>query len=193
VREAVQRGVLLDVGHGAGGFSFHTAEVMLDAGLTPTTISSDLHQLSAHGPMVDLLTCMNKILALGVPLEDVATAATSAPARVAGVSSRAGTLAVSAPADLAVVALEEGSFELYDVTLQRRTAERRLRSVLTIVGGRILPPVLPEPPVPWVHVPEAERAAYTSLRDDLMTHRGLDAGDVERFAVPDLLDWGGHA
>lgn len=193
VREAMQRGVLLDLGHGAGGFSFRTAQIMLEAGLTPTTISSDLHQLSAHGPMVDLLTCMNKMLALGVPLVDVVAAATSAPARVAGLAGRAGILELSAPADLAVVAVEEGTFEFFDVTLQSHTGERRLRSVVTIVGGRILPPVLPEPPVPWVEVPESERATYATLRESVLTHPALDSGDRERFAIPDLLDWSDHA
>lgn len=190
VREAVERGVRLDVGHGAGGFSFRTAEVMLAAGLTPTAISSDLHQLSAHGPMVGLITCMNKMLCLGMSLSDVVRAATSAPAELVGVG--AGALAIGAPADLAILAIDEGKFELFDVLLESRIAQRRLRCIATIVGGRVLPPALPEPPVPWVTVPAAELDAYRELRESLISHRTVDAADRKRFAVPDLLDWAAH-
>jgi dihydroorotase len=60
---AAQRGVILDVGHGAGSFDFAVAEGMLAAGLAPDVISTDMHQLSVHRPMFDLPTCMSKFLA----------------------------------------------------------------------------------------------------------------------------------
>ncbi|MBI3467536.1 MAG: amidohydrolase/deacetylase family metallohydrolase, partial [Planctomycetes bacterium] len=43
VRAAVERGVRLDVGHGAGSFSFDVAEKALQQGVLPGTISSELH------------------------------------------------------------------------------------------------------------------------------------------------------
>ena len=52
VRAAVERGVHLDVGHGAGSFSFDTAEKALEQELLPGTISSDLHQYNVNGPVV---------------------------------------------------------------------------------------------------------------------------------------------
>jgi dihydroorotase len=58
VRNAVGRGVVLDVGHGSGGFSFRAAEALLAAGLPPRTISTDAHQHSVNGPMFDLPTCL---------------------------------------------------------------------------------------------------------------------------------------
>ncbi|MGH9658314.1 MAG: hypothetical protein ACRD96_07200, partial [Bryobacteraceae bacterium] len=44
VRRAVERGVRLDVGHGAGSFAWDTAERALKQELRPGTISSDVHQ-----------------------------------------------------------------------------------------------------------------------------------------------------
>jgi dihydroorotase len=49
VVEAGRRGVLLDVGHGSGGFSFDILQRQLDAGIRPATISTDLHARSLHG------------------------------------------------------------------------------------------------------------------------------------------------
>jgi dihydroorotase len=193
VHAAREGGVLLDLGHGAGGFSFPIAEAMLDAGLHPDTISSDLHQMSAHGPMVDLVTCMNKMLCLGMPLRDVVAAATSVPARVAGLPPGVGTLDVGAPADLAVMALDSGDFPLYDVALNKRIAHTRLRSVQTIVRGRLLEPALPEPPPPWISVAHPQQQAQVALNEAVRRNPVFDAGADWRFTQPNLLDWDGHA
>ena len=50
VREARERGVLFDVGHGKGSFAWKTARAMLANGFLPDTISSDVHQLCINGP-----------------------------------------------------------------------------------------------------------------------------------------------
>jgi dihydroorotase len=193
VHAAREGGVLLDLGHGAGGFSFPIAEAMLDAGLHPDTISSDLHQMSAHGPMVDLVTCMNKMLCLGIPLRDVVAAATSVPARIAGLPPGVGTLDVGAPADLAVMALDSGDFPLYDVSLNKRIAHTRLRTVQTIVRGRLLEPALPEPPPPWISVAHPQQQAQVALNEAVRRNPVFDAGADWRFTQPNLLDWDGHA
>ncbi len=54
VREAVARGVLLDVGHGQASFSFAVARAALAQGVVPDTISSDLHAHNIFGPVYDL-------------------------------------------------------------------------------------------------------------------------------------------
>jgi dihydroorotase len=84
VKEAVlaarARGVLFDVGHGMGSFSWDTARKMMAAGFRPDTISSDVHALCINGPAWDLLRTMTKFLALDMTLPDVIRAATVAPA-----------------------------------------------------------------------------------------------------------------
>ena len=166
---ARERGVLFDVGHGSGGFSFAVAESMLAAGAPPDIISSDLHQRSMWGPGFDLPTCMSKFLAIGMSLEDVVRAATTNPAGVATGRSgeRAGSLAVGEQADLAIFELELGDFALYDTYLECRRADRFFVNRNTLVAGVALPPVASAPPARWVTVTSAQRA--------LFGRRGADA------------------
>ena len=71
IRRASERGVLFDVGHGGGSFSFAAAEAALKEKFAPATISSDIHAYSALGPVFDLPTTMTKFLHLGLTLEKV--------------------------------------------------------------------------------------------------------------------------
>lgn len=43
VFESRERGVMFDVGHGQGGFSWTVAEISAKCGFWPDTISTDLH------------------------------------------------------------------------------------------------------------------------------------------------------
>ena len=136
-RRAIDGGVILDIGHGAGSFAFRSAEAALAAGIKPHVISTDIHQMSIAGPMFDLPTCLSKFLALGLDLRDVVAMATEAPARILRYQDR-GTLRVGALADIALFRLHQGSFPLYDNTGEMRTGRQMLRNVETIVGGRVL-------------------------------------------------------
>lgn len=155
---ARERGVLFDVGHGAGGFSFTVAEAMLASGLVPDVISSDLHQRSILGPCFDLPTCMSKFLALGLSLGEVVRAATVNPARAIGKALPAGPIEVGAPGDLAVFEFEVGDFVLYDTYLAERKVDRLLVNRATIAGGALLSPVGAAPPERWIPVTDAQLA-----------------------------------
>src|SRR5208282_268636 len=76
VLEARKRGVLFDVGHGAGSFSFDVMERCIKQGFLPDTISSDLYSANINGPVYDLLTTLSKFMLLGMNLEDVIARAT---------------------------------------------------------------------------------------------------------------------
>jgi dihydroorotase len=78
---AKERGIYFDIGHGMGGFSYQVCRQMLSEGFLPDMISSDVHCLSVHGPAVDLLTTINKLMALGVPLEHALKSTTEIPAK----------------------------------------------------------------------------------------------------------------
>ena len=77
---ARERGVTFDIGHGAGSFGFHACRGLLAAGFRPDVISSDVHVLNVDGPAFDLLTTLSKFLVLGVDLNALVAAVTSAPA-----------------------------------------------------------------------------------------------------------------
>ena len=79
VWQAAERGIVFDVGHGAGSFNFQVARTALAQGLLPGTISSDIHAWSVAGPAYDLATTASKFLHLGVPLVEVLRRVTTTP------------------------------------------------------------------------------------------------------------------
>jgi dihydroorotase len=179
VRAAVDRGVLLDLGHGSGAFAFDVLERQLELGLAPHTVSTDLHCRSLPGPVFDLPTTMAKLLAAGMPLTDVLEKVTAAPARALGLPG--GSLTVGAPADLAVFDVRAEEHEVVDSHLQVRTAPLRLVNVATYVGGRLLQPSWPQDPPPWVSLTPAQHDALARrthrlrelLNDPLVDASGL--------------------
>ncbi len=136
VREARARGVLFDVGHGAGSFNFEVARKALAAGFPPDTISTDLYDININGPVFDMPTTLSKFLHLGMSLEDALLRATANPAKIINRVPGLGTLAAGAPADLALLALEDGEFKLMDSQKNVVTASKRLVSRVTICRGR---------------------------------------------------------
>jgi dihydroorotase len=70
-RDAIDRGVQLDIGHSATDFRFRDARRLLDAGIRPDTISTDLNIFNIDHPVGSLAETMSKIWALGVELDDV--------------------------------------------------------------------------------------------------------------------------
>jgi dihydroorotase len=137
VTKAVGRGVQLDVGHGAGSFSFEVAEKALKQGLLPGTISSDVHHFNVHGPVFDLATTLSKFLHLGLTLDQVIERAATNPANLFGFPKGLGTLREGAEADVAVFSLAEGDFTLVDSYGKKRMGQRKLFPVATVKAGRI--------------------------------------------------------
>jgi dihydroorotase len=136
-KQAIERGILLDVGHGGGSFSYKTADPLFNAGYRPHMISSDLHQFSADGPMFDMPTCLSKFMGLGMSLEEVIEAATATPAKALRVAD-IGNLKPGSWADVAIFTLKDGSFPVYDVHMEQRTVSQYLYATSTIVNGRVL-------------------------------------------------------
>lgn len=134
VLAARERGVIFDIGHGMGSFSFAVARTMLANGFAPDCISSDVHAMCIEGPAFDLLTTMSKFLCLGMPLADVVRAATVAPARALG-RPNLGRFTPGAPADASILALEEGTFPYVDVVGERIDGALRLAPRGVVLGG----------------------------------------------------------
>jgi dihydroorotase len=113
---ARERGILFDVGHGAGSFTWRVARAALAQGFPPDTISSDIHAHNHAGPVHDLPRTLSKLLHLGLPLAEVVAAATSrVAAHLAHLAPEGlGTLAANAPGDLSLLELQQGRFELTD-------------------------------------------------------------------------------
>jgi dihydroorotase len=137
-KRAWESGVVMDVGHGTGSFSFETAEALFAAGRRPDVISTDLHQLSVNGPAFDLPTTLSKFLHLGMSLREVVGAATARPAAVLGLEHEVGTLRPGSRADIALFRLHQGDFPLQDIHGNVRHSNQLIRNTATIVGGRRL-------------------------------------------------------
>jgi dihydroorotase len=137
VLRARERGVWFDVGHGAGSFSYGVAERALAQGFVPDSISTDLYADNIGGPVVSLLTTAEKFLMLGLALEEVLARITVRPARAIG-AVELGSLAVGAPADLAVLELRDEAHPLTDSPGEIRLAPQRLICHLTVANGRVI-------------------------------------------------------
>ena len=138
VRDAVlaarERGVIFDIAHGMGSFSWDTARKMDAAGFRPDVISSDIHAFCIDGPAHDNLNVMTKFLALGWSVPDVVAAASIAPARVLG-RSDLGHLGENAQPEASVIRRTSGNVDLADVTGELVTHDSLLTPVGTVSGG----------------------------------------------------------
>ncbi len=137
VREAREQGIVFDIGHGQGSFSFDTARSALEDGFPPDTISTDIHSFNLAGPVYDLPTTMSKFLNLGMPLEEVIRRTTIEPARVIGKESELGHLGVGAIGDVAILAHETGAFTFVDAAGQTLDGDQRLTCKASLRQGRI--------------------------------------------------------
>lgn len=137
LREARQRGIRFDVGHGGGSYCHSHAARAYSVGWSPDTISSDLHMLNVHTVVESMQNVMSKFLNIGMPLEEVIRRSTTEPARSIG-HPELGTLRVGACADVAVFNLRQGKFGFRDGAGSRLNGTRKLECVLTIRDGKIV-------------------------------------------------------
>ena len=133
--EARARGVIFDVGHGAGSFWFRNAVPAQKQGFIPDSMSTDLH--TGDYNVVSMTIVMSKFLAIGVPLDDIIRRSTVNPAAEIH-RPELGTLAVGKDADIAVLELAKGHFSYIDCGVARFDGNAKLTARMTIRAGRIL-------------------------------------------------------
>lgn len=166
VREALARGLKVDVGHGSH-FSFNMARIALDAGIQPHTLGADIHGYNTSIPKpagtpdshpdsdhmfagkvrFSLVSTMTAMLALGLKLEDIVPMVTSGAAAMAGIGDQAGSLAVGRDADISVLHDERGKWTLMDNEGTEVTTPRLLRPAWCLRRGERFEadaPVLPQ-------------------------------------------------
>lgn len=139
VRDAAQRGIIFDIGHGAGSFQWESAEAALEQGFDSIVISTDLHTWNIHGPVYDMTTTMSKFLLMGMPLEQVIARSTWLPAKLLKMDDQIGTLRMGAVADVAILEKRQGRFVFTDTHKTDRIGKVLLNAVTTILGGEIVP------------------------------------------------------
>ena len=132
-----KRGVIFDVGHGGGSFAWRIAVPAIKEGFLPDSISTDLHIGSMNTGMKDMLNVMSKFLAMGLSVDDVIVRSTWNPAKEIH-QEELGNLSVGSPADLAVLAVEQGHFGFTDMYGARLAGDRKLECEMTVKGGKIV-------------------------------------------------------
>jgi dihydroorotase len=160
VREAIARGLKIDVGHGSH-FSFNVARTVLDAGVVPDTLGADMHghntRVTPEEPSVaDADTehlfagrtrfSLTSMLALGVSLERVIAMVTSNAARMIGMQDQLGQLRVGGAADVSVLSDERGRWILSDNEGTQVVADRLLKPLFCLRAGQrfdATAPILP--------------------------------------------------
>lgn len=135
---ARERGVIFDIGHGMGSFDFGVARAMLAEGLAPDVISSDVHLYCVDGPAFDILVCMSKLMALGMPLVEVIRAATETPARAIA-RPDLGSVTIGGIADLAILSERQAATSFFDSRGVELVAASRLVSHGIVMGGKWWP------------------------------------------------------
>jgi dihydroorotase len=98
-REAAERGVWLDTAHGRMNFSFEVGRRVIDQGLLPHCISTDLTVPGRLNTVHSMAEMMTRFLGLGFTLPQVVTMCTENPAKAIGAGQRLGSLAVGRQAE----------------------------------------------------------------------------------------------
>jgi|HubBroStandDraft_5_1064220.scaffolds.fasta_scaffold15147_4 dihydroorotase len=134
---ARRRGVRFDVGNGrTGHLRWDIAETVLKAGFLPDTLSTDWTPEGRTSQVIDFPNVMSKFLMLGMTADRVVARATVNPAHLFPVFRGKGTLRVGAPADVAVLKLNEGTFKFVDNFGNQRSGPQRLFPVATVLAGK---------------------------------------------------------
>jgi dihydroorotase len=140
VAAARRRGVWFDVANGRiGHLRWDMLDRVMQAGFLPDTISTDGNSMSRTTGVIDLPNVMSKFLNFGLTLDQVVACATINASKIFPLFRDRGTLAVGAPADVALLELREGTFEFVDNYEGTRTGRRRLFPSGTILGGKFIP------------------------------------------------------
>ena len=137
VKEAKERGVLFDLGHGGAGFWFSVAVPALKQGLAPNSFGSDLHRFSMNAGMKDMLNIMSKYMAIGMPLEEVIARGSWNAAKSIG-KNDLGNLSEGSVADIAVLRVREGQFGFTDAGGNVVQGTKKLEAELTVRAGKVV-------------------------------------------------------
>jgi len=151
-KELAARGVWLDTAHGRMNFGFNVGRRVLDQGLTPHCISTDLTIPGRANTVHSMVEIMARFLGMGFTLEQVIAMSTVNPARAIGEPNRLGSLAVGRQADISVLEVRDGRWVVYDTLRDSMKIDKTVVPVLTVKRGQVFEPEWG--PHPWGWEPE---------------------------------------
>jgi dihydroorotase len=152
VREAADRGVWFDTAHGRMNFSFDVGRRVIDQGILPHCISTDLTVPGRLQTVHSMTEIMTRFLGLGFTLAQVVAMSTTNPAKAIGLEQRLGSLQVGRQADVSVLELRQGDWMVYDILGAGLRVERAFLPHLTVKRGAVFAPDFG--PRPWGWEPD---------------------------------------
>ncbi|VFR45634.1 Metallo-dependent hydrolases, subgroup B [plant metagenome] len=156
VREAMARGLKMDVGHGSH-FSFESARKVIEAGFIPDTLGADMHGYNTTVPApagtpdshpdeeehlfrgktrFSLVSAMSAMMALGLPLDHVVRMVTVNAAALLRMENELGTLRAGAVADVSVLDDVRGRFVMRDNEGTQVVTDRMLSPAFCLRAGK---------------------------------------------------------
>lgn len=137
VADARKRGIWFDFGNGrVDHFTWDIVEHAMAERVYPDTASTDWGQPARTDQVFNFANVLSKFLLVGMPLDRVIALGTVNAAKTLPAFKGLGTLAVGAPADVALLELRQGSFEFDDNYKGKRTGTQRLFATKAVFGGK---------------------------------------------------------
>ncbi|MBI0157010.1 MULTISPECIES: amidohydrolase/deacetylase family metallohydrolase [Gilliamella] len=120
IKRAIERGVILDIGHGGESFSFSVAERAKCLDVYPNTISSDIYSKNRlQGPVFSLANVMNKFICLGYSKTRIIDSVTKNAAQILHLNNK-GEIAIGYDADLTIFDIKQQTVSLTDSEGEQR-------------------------------------------------------------------------
>jgi dihydroorotase len=138
ILELKDRGILTDAQLGSSHHLWDNSQKAISDGWYPDLISTDIGAQTPQTPNGQLLPwVMTQFLHLGVSVEKVIEMVTLTPTKVFKFPEKIGTLEPGVGADVTVIDLQQGNFELIDQQNNKRTARQKFVPVATVRGGTL--------------------------------------------------------
>lgn len=139
ILELKDRGIFTDGQAGTSHHLWENSEKAFSQGWSPDVISTDIGAQTPQTPNGQLLPwVMTQYLHLGLTVEQVIERVTLTPTKIFKFPERHGTLETGVTADVTVLDLQEGNFELIDQQNNKRTAKRKFVPVAVVHGGTLV-------------------------------------------------------
>ena len=138
LRAAAERGVVMDIANGRSNLSFEVARQGMAQGIMPTTLSTDVTSASLTALVYGLTVTMSKFLALGLDIKQIIEMTTVNSARALRIEDRKGSLKPGMDADISVLEILSGNWELADSVPEMLRVTELVSPVLVVKAGQVI-------------------------------------------------------
>lgn len=138
LKDAIHRGIHLDVGHGTASFSFQVAEAAKRHHIDLNTISTDIYRRNRlNGPVYNMANVLSKFLHLGYSLDEVIAAVTSNAANWLE-KPELGRIEVGDAANLTLFTVKNEPITLIDSEGHKRVANKTIEAKGVVANGEYI-------------------------------------------------------